>query len=135
MALLIISTVPNEDMARDLSKILLEKRVAACVNIIPKVRSNYWWNGSIENSEEIILLIKTTEDKYDQLEDLIRKNHPYEIPEIIAFEIKKGFNKYLNWIKDETRSFLNFRNFRAFDIRIFMTGKYLIPIVDCFKVK
>ena len=68
MALLIISTVPNEDMARDLSKILLEKRVAACVNIIPKVRSNYWWNGSIENSEEIILLIKTTEDKYDQLE-------------------------------------------------------------------
>ncbi|HOM95701.1 MAG: divalent-cation tolerance protein CutA [Candidatus Methanofastidiosa archaeon] len=103
MALLIISTVPNEDMARDLSKILLEKRVAACVNIIPKVRSNYWWNGSIENSEEIILLIKTTEDKYDQLEDLIRKNHPYEIPEIIAFEIKKGFNKYLNWIKDETR--------------------------------
>ena len=95
MALLIISTVPNEDMARDLSKILLEKRVAACVNIIPKVRSNYWWNGSIENSEEIILLIKTTEDKYDQLEDLIRKNHPYEIPEIIAFEIKKGFNKYL----------------------------------------
>lgn len=103
MALLIISTVPNEDMARDLSKILLEKRVAACVNIIPKVRSNYWWNGSIENSEEIILLIKTTEDKYDQLEDLIRKNHPYEIPEIIAFEIKKGFNKYLNWIEDETR--------------------------------
>lgn len=103
MALLIISTVPNEDVARDLSKILLEKRVAACVNIIPKVRSNYWWNGSIENSEEIILLIKTTEDKYDQLEDLIRKNHPYEIPEIIAFEIKKGFNKYLNWIKDETR--------------------------------
>jgi len=103
MALLIISTVPNEDVARNLSKILLEKRVAACVNIIPKVRSNYWWNGSIENSEEIILLIKTTEDKYDQLEDLIRKNHPYELPEIIAFEIKKGFNKYLNWIKDETR--------------------------------
>ena len=102
MALLIISTVPNEDMARIYQK-SFGKRVAACVNIIPKVRSNYWWNGSIENSEEIILLIKTTEDKYDQLEDLIRKNHPYEIPEIIAFEIKKGFNKYLNWIKDETR--------------------------------
>ncbi|HPX23675.1 MAG TPA: divalent-cation tolerance protein CutA [Methanofastidiosum sp.] len=103
MALLIISTVPNEDVARNLSKILLEKRVAACVNIISKVKSNYWWNGSIESSDEIILLIKTTEDKYSQLEDLIRKNHPYEIPEIIAFDIKKGFNKYLNWIEDETR--------------------------------
>lgn len=90
-------------MARNLSKILLEKRVAACVNIISKVKSNYWWNGSIESSDEIILLIKTTEDKYSQLEDLIRKNHPYEIPEIIAFDIKKGFNKYLNWIEDETR--------------------------------
>ncbi|HNV93741.1 MAG: Divalent-cation tolerance protein CutA [Candidatus Methanofastidiosum methylothiophilum] len=103
MALLIISTVPNEDVARNLSKILLEKRVAACVNILSKVKSNYWWNGSIESSDEIILLIKTTEDKYSQLEDLIRKNHPYEIPEIIAFDIKKGFNKYLNWIEDETR--------------------------------
>ncbi|HOE92477.1 MAG TPA: divalent-cation tolerance protein CutA [Methanofastidiosum sp.] len=103
MALLIISTVPNEDVARNLSKILLEKRVAACVNILSKVKSNYWWNGSIESSDEIILLIKTTEDKYIQLEDLIRKNHPYEIPEIIAFDIKKGFNKYLNWIEDETR--------------------------------
>ncbi|HNZ60918.1 MAG TPA: divalent-cation tolerance protein CutA [Methanofastidiosum sp.] len=103
MALLIISTVPNEDVARNLSKILLEKRVATCVNIISKVKSNYWWNGSIESSDEIILLIKTTEDKYSQLEDLIRKNHPYEIPEIIAFDIKKGFNKYLNWIEDETR--------------------------------
>lgn len=90
-------------MARNLSKILLEKRVATCVNIISKVKSNYWWNGSIESSDEIILLIKTTEDKYSQLEDLIRKNHPYEIPEIIAFDIKKGFNKYLNWIEDETR--------------------------------
>ncbi|NYT03898.1 MAG: divalent-cation tolerance protein CutA [Candidatus Methanofastidiosa archaeon] len=104
MALIAISTVSNEDVAKNLSMILLENRVAACVNIVSNVKSNYWWNGSIESSTEIILLIKTTEDKYSQLEDLIRKNHPYEIPEIIAFDIKKGFNKYLNWIEDETRT-------------------------------
>ncbi|KYC44707.1 MAG: Divalent-cation tolerance protein CutA [Candidatus Methanofastidiosum methylothiophilum] len=104
MTLLVVSTVPNEDMAKYLSKILLENRIAACVNIISEVKSHYWWNKSIESSNEAILLIKTTEDKYSQLEDLIRKNHPYEIPEIIAFDIKKGFIKYLNWIEDETKT-------------------------------
>lgn len=104
MTLLAVSTAPNEDIATNISKILLENRVTACVNIVSNVKSNYWWNGSIESSTEILLLIKTTEDKYSQLEDLIRKNHPYEIPEIIAFDIKKGFNKYLNWIEDETKT-------------------------------
>lgn len=104
MTLLVISTVPNENLANKLSKILLENRVAACVNIIKNVNSLYWWKESIENSSEIILLIKTTDEKYQEVEDLIKKNHPYEIPEIIAFDIKKGFSKYLKWIEDETRS-------------------------------
>lgn len=104
MTLLVISTVTNENLANKLSKILLENRVAACVNIIKNVNSLYWWKESIENSSEIILLIKTTDEKYQEVEDLIKKNHPYEIPEIIAFDIKKGFSKYLKWIEDETRS-------------------------------
>lgn len=104
MTLLVISTVPNENLANKLSKILLENRVAACVSIIKNVNSLYWWKESIENSSEIILLIKTTDEKYQEVEDLIKKNHPYEIPEIIAFDIKKGFSKYLKWIEDETRS-------------------------------
>lgn len=104
MTLLVISTVTNENLANELSKILLENRVAACVNIIKNVNSLYWWKESIENSSEIILLIKTTDEKYQEVEDLIKKNHPYEIPEIIAFDIKKGFSKYLKWIEDETRS-------------------------------
>ncbi len=104
MTLLVISTVPNENLANKLSKILLENRVAACVNIIKNVNSLYWWKESIENSSEIILLIKTTDEKYQEVEDLIKKNHPYEIPEIIAFDIKKGFSKYLKWIEDQTRS-------------------------------
>ncbi|MCC7572029.1 MAG: divalent-cation tolerance protein CutA [Candidatus Methanofastidiosum sp.] len=104
MPLLIISTAPNEDVAYNLSKILLENRVAACVNIIKDVNSLYWWKESIGNSSEIILLIKTTDEKYQEVEDLIKKNHVYEIPEIIAFDIKKGFSKYLKWIEDETMS-------------------------------
>ena len=104
MTLLVISTVPNENVAYNLSKILLENRVAACVNIIKDVNSLYWWKETIENSIEIILLIKTTDEKYQEVEDLIKTNHPYEIQEIIAFDIKKGFDKYLKWVEDETRS-------------------------------
>ena len=104
MTLLVISTVPNEDTAYNLSKILLENKVAACVNIIKDVNSLYWWKETIENSSEIILLIKTTDEKYQEVEDLIKKNHPYEIPEILAFDIKKGFSKYLKWVEDQTMS-------------------------------
>ncbi len=104
MTLLVLSTAPNQDVATNLSKILLENRVAACVNIISGVKSYYWWNQSIEFSNEVILMIKTTEEKYCDLENLIKNCHPYEIPEIIAFDIKKGLNKYLNWIEGETRT-------------------------------
>ncbi|MFA5559137.1 MAG: divalent-cation tolerance protein CutA [Methanofastidiosum sp.] len=106
MTLLVISTVPNEDVAYNLSKRLLEKRIAACVNIIKDVNSLYWRKESIGNSIEIILLIKTTDEKYSEVEHLIKENHPYETPEIIALDIKKGFSKYLKWIEDETRSLL-----------------------------
>jgi len=99
-----MSTVPNENVAYNISKILLENRVVACVNTIKNVNSFYWWKDSIENSNEIILLIKTTDEKYPEVEYLIKKNHPYETPEIIAFDIKKGFSKYLKWIEDETRT-------------------------------
>lgn len=104
MTLLVMTTVPNEKLAYKLSKVVLENRVAACVNIIKEVSSFYWWKESIENSNEIILLIKTTDEKYQDLESLIKKNHPYEVPEIIAIELKKGLNEYLNWIVKETSS-------------------------------
>jgi len=104
MPIIVLTTVPNEEVAKNLSKILLENRVAACVNIIPNVNSLYWWNRSIEFSNELLLLIKTTEEKYNELEALIKKNHPYEIPEIISLDIQKGLKEYLNWIEDETRS-------------------------------
>ena len=104
MPIIVLTTVPNEEVAKNLSKILLENRVAVCVNIIPNVNSLYWWNRSIEFSNELLLLIKTTEEKYNELETLIKKNHPYEIPEIISLDIQKGLKEYLNWIEDEIRS-------------------------------
>lgn len=104
MYLLTIVTVPNQEIANKISKILVENRVASCVNKVSNVESIYWWEGKIESSNEIILLIKTTDNKYSDLEELIKKNHPYDVPEIICFEIKKGLNTYLSWIGNETNS-------------------------------
>ncbi len=104
MYLLTIVTVPTQKIANKISKILVENRAAACVNKVSNVESFYWWEGSIESSNEIILLIKTTDNKYKDLEYLIKSNHPYDVPEIICFEIKKGLSSYLSWIEKETNS-------------------------------
>jgi periplasmic divalent cation tolerance protein len=79
---------------------LVERRLAACVNIAPGLTSVYLWEGRIERAEEHLLLIKTGVSAYDGLEAAIREHHPYELPEIVAVPIERGSRDYLQWITE-----------------------------------
>jgi periplasmic divalent cation tolerance protein len=100
--LLIITNCPDEEVANAIALALVEEKLAACVNLLPRVQSVYRWQGAVESASEIPLLIKTTAACYAALEARIRELHPYEIPEIIAVPISHGLPAYLNWLAGET---------------------------------
>lgn len=100
-ALLVITTLPDPDMAEELSRQLIEGRFAACVNILAPCRSVYRWKGLVQASIEVPLLIKTSSERYEALEAEIKKRHPYELPEIIALPITTGLPAYLSWVGAE----------------------------------
>ena len=86
------------DKGEEIATFLVENKLAACVNIVPKVKSIYWWQGKIERDEEALLVIKTSYDKMDILIQKVKGIHPYSVPEIISMEIKEGNPDYLKWI-------------------------------------
>ncbi|MBU1395148.1 MAG: divalent-cation tolerance protein CutA [Gammaproteobacteria bacterium] len=100
--LLILTTLPDAASAEKLARALIERRAAACVNVLPACRSIYRWEGAVETAEEIPLLIKTTRAAYPLVEELIRTQHPYDVPELIAISITNGLPAYLNWLATET---------------------------------
>ncbi len=102
--LIVITSLPDRESAEKLASLLVDRRLAACVNLLPPCDSVYRWRGEIQRDEEHPLLIKTTEDRYAALEVLIRANHPYELPEIIAVPIVQGLPAYLQWVESETRA-------------------------------
>jgi periplasmic divalent cation tolerance protein len=102
-ALLVLSNVPSEPLARAITQQLVEKRLAACVNIMPMMRSVYQWQGQVEQADEVALFIKTTSERYAEVEQTIRAMHPYDVPEIIALPITDGLPGYLDWIAQEVR--------------------------------
>jgi periplasmic divalent cation tolerance protein len=104
--LLVLTACQGSITAKKIANSLVEGGHAACVNMLPKVTSVFRWKGRIEQAEEYILLIKTTSDRYASVEAAIKAQHPYELPEIIAVPISKGYTKYLSWI-DEIRSAAN----------------------------
>ena len=97
----VLSTVPSIKKARTLAGLLVSRRLAACVQILPGLESHYRWRGKNETSKEVLLLIKTKTSAYKKLEKTLLKNHPYEIPEIICLPIAKGSRSYLDWISGE----------------------------------
>lgn len=100
--LLVLCSCPSEEAAESLGRLLVESRLAACVSLMPGVRSLYSWKGRMEQAQESLLLIKTTEQAYPKLEAAITKNHPYEVPEIIALPVQDGSAEYLNWVQENT---------------------------------
>ncbi len=101
-ALLVFTSLPDAVSAQTLAGSLIEQRLAACVNILAPCRSLYRWQGKIEHTEEVPLLIKTTSDRYVALEQAIRAQHPYELPEIVAVSVRSGLPAYLDWVARET---------------------------------
>ena len=101
-ALLVLSNAPNEEVAEQLARSIIDRRLAACVNILPAMRSIYRWEGVVEEAPEIAMQIKTTSAHYDELEAFIKAAHPYAVPEIIAIPIVDGLPAYLDWIEQET---------------------------------
>lgn len=101
--IMVITTTDNQEVAKKITQELLEKRLAGCIQIIGPITSSYWWQGKIENAEEYILFIKTKEELYPEIEQTIRINHNYTVPEIIAFDIKHGSQDYLTWLHEVTK--------------------------------
>lgn len=102
MPLLCLSTCPDAETAARIARALVEERLAACVNWLPGVNSTYRWQGEIHEDAEVLLLIKTSRERFDALRDRLVELHPYEVPELIAFEIAGGLPAYLEWIARET---------------------------------
>jgi periplasmic divalent cation tolerance protein len=101
-ALLVLTNLPDRAAAEKLAEALIQKRVAACVNILAPCRSVYRWKGAVRRDEEHPVLIKTTRESYAALEAAIREAHPYELPEIVAVPIERGLPAYLDWVATET---------------------------------
>jgi len=101
-ALMVLTNLPDRPAAEAMAARLVERRFAACVNILSPCRSVYRWEGGVQREEEHPLLIKTTSERYAELEQAIRAGHPYELPEIVAVPIERGLPEYLRWLAEET---------------------------------
>ena len=98
----VLVTAPDLKSGRKLAKAVLEKHLAACVNIIPKIESHYWWEGKLERGSEVLLLLKTTNPRLRALERCILSLHPYDTPEFLAFPLQHGAERYCQWLLEST---------------------------------
>lgn len=103
MKVVVFITVPNITQAKKIIDLLLTKKLAACVNIVNKVESFFWWQGKIDKAKELLLIVKTDKKLINKLIKAVRSKHPYSVPEIIALPIIAGNKDYLNWIDESCR--------------------------------
>lgn len=99
--IVVLVTTSSEEESHRIATILLEQRTAACVNVIPKVASRYWWQGKLESAAESLMIIKTREALLGELIDSVKKAHSYSVPEIVALPILGGNQDYLDWVGQE----------------------------------
>lgn len=97
-------TAPNRDQASQMARTLVEERLAACVNIVDGVQSVFRWEGKLHEDQELLCLIKTRPDLLPALIERVQTLHPYDVPEILAFEVTDGSPAYLEWLRESTRA-------------------------------
>jgi periplasmic divalent cation tolerance protein len=99
---LVLCTVPDDAVAERVARALLGANAAACVSVLPGVRSMYRWEGRVEDTRELQLVIKTRTDRLGAVQRLIRQEHPYEVPEILAVPVTAAHGPYATWVRNET---------------------------------
>ena len=102
--ILVLVTCPTKTVARRIASQLITRHLAACVNIIPGVESLFWWQGTLNQAQEVLLLIKTTRSRFESLRRAVVSLHPYDVPEVIALPLVAGHQPYLRWIRSTLRS-------------------------------
>jgi len=103
--IVVLITAPSKDVGLQIAQSLLESQLAACVSIVPSIRSLYIWDGKICDDDEVLLVVKSRADLFtDHLVPAIQAIHPYQVPEIIALPVVMGLDRYLEWIQQVTRS-------------------------------
>jgi periplasmic divalent cation tolerance protein len=102
-AVLVLTTLPNPDVAAELAKTVVGERLAACANILPALRSIYRWEGKVQDENEVLVLLKAHKRGFARLKARILELHPYEVPEVLALAVEEGHQAYLDWIARETR--------------------------------
>ncbi|HMS38998.1 MAG TPA: divalent-cation tolerance protein CutA [Pyrinomonadaceae bacterium] len=102
--LIVLTTTPNIEEAESLARKIVETKLAACVQILPQMKSFYFWDGAIQMDAEHLLLIKTLDEKFDELEKFLQTNHSYDVPEIVAIKAEKISDSYLNWMDSYLRN-------------------------------
>jgi periplasmic divalent cation tolerance protein len=100
--LMVYCTCPDETSGQAIADHLVENRLAACVNLVPGLRSTYWWKGEIQHDAECLLLIKTRKGQLEPLQAAVRAQHPYELPEVVAVPVTGGLKEYLAWVLENT---------------------------------
>jgi len=99
----VFTATEKKEEAEVIGKVLVERRLAGCVQIVGLIASTYWWKGKLETTEEWLCIIKSKKSLYEELEKAIKETHPYETPEIIATPIVVGSREYLKWLGDELK--------------------------------
>ncbi len=102
--IVILSTCATQEEAEKLARILLDARLAACVNVIPRIRSYYRWKGAIESADECLLVVKSSRELIGSIGAVLEKEHSYEVPELLALPVVEGATNYLNWLLANLRS-------------------------------
>lgn len=101
--ILVLCTAPDADVGATLARGIVEAKLAACVNVVPGLRSFYAWRGEVHDEPEVQLLVKTRLARFEALRDWLKEHHPYEVPEIVALPIEAGSKEYLSWLEEQTR--------------------------------